>query len=313
MRKIDQPIEGPFSNCSKKASFFAGLAPASLSLALLALLLCFSAGTSRARQEHDDSAKQASADSALDADKKLFGSNCAGCHGLDARGGEHAPNIATNPEIQRMSDDQLFHIVHNGAAGMAMPAFGSILSGDEIKSVVAYLRMLQGRTVGAPIELPGDPAAGQSLFFGKAACSQCHTVAGSGGFIASDLTAYAAAHSSAEITRAITNPNENLNPRSRTAVIVTRDGQKLTGFIRNQDNFSIQFQSLDGTFHFLQRSGVASVTYNTQSLMPADYSQRLSAAELNDLVSFLMRAAAADTEPAHENKKGHDEDGDEDH
>ncbi|MGB6979387.1 MAG: c-type cytochrome [Candidatus Acidiferrales bacterium] len=313
MRKIDQPIEGPFSNRSRKASFFAGLAPASLSLALLALLLCFSAGTSRARQEHDDSAKQASADSALDAGKKLFGSNCAGCHGLDARGGEHAPNIATNPDIQRMSDDQLFHIVHHGAAGMAMPAFGGILSNGEIKSVVAYLRSLQGVSGGAQIELPGDPAAGRSLFFGKAACSQCHALAGSGGFIASDLTTYAAPHTPAEIARAITNPNDDLNPRSRTAIVVTRGGQKLTGFIRNQDNFSIQFQSLDGTFHLLQRSGVASVTYNSQSLMPADYSQRLSAAELNDLVSLLMRAAAANTDYAHENKKGHDEDDDGDH
>jgi cytochrome c oxidase cbb3-type subunit 3 len=30
----------------------------------------------------------------------IFASNCAGCHGADGRGGEHAPNIATTPEVQ---------------------------------------------------------------------------------------------------------------------------------------------------------------------------------------------------------------------
>jgi cytochrome c oxidase cbb3-type subunit III len=246
---------------------------------------------------------------AADTGKNLFDGNCGGCHGLDARGGEHAPNIATNPEIQHKSDQELFRIVHDGAANLTMPAFSSILSDGKIRGVVAYLRSLQGRTAGAPAKLPGDPATGKSLFFGKAACSQCHTVvesgAGSGGFIASDLTGYAAGREPTEILQAITTPGQNLNPRARTAVIVTRDGQKFSGFIRNQDNFSVQLQSLDGAFHLLQRSDLASVTYDQQSLMPADYAQRLTPAELNDLASFLMRAAASEPTAGHRDKKGH--------
>ena len=250
-----------------------------------------------------------------DAGKKLFDGNCAGCHGLDARGGEHAPNIATNSEIQRKSDQELFRIVHDGAANLTMPAFSSILSDGKIKAVVAYLRSLQGRAAGTPATLPGDPVAGKSLFFGKAACSHCHTVvesgAGSGGFIASDLTGYAAGREPAEIRGAITNPSENPNPRARTAVIVTRDGQKLSGLIRNQDNFSVQLQSLDGVFHLLQRSDLASVTYDTQSLMPADYGQRLTPAELNDLVSFLIRVSASEPAAGHRDKKAHNGEDDE--
>jgi cytochrome c oxidase cbb3-type subunit III len=283
---------------------------------LLAVVLSSSTlifGVEQARPQQPASPKPASADTS-DAGKKLFDGNCAGCHGLDARGGEHAPNVATNPDVQRMSDEELFRVVHDGAASGTMPAFGSTLSDGKIKAVVAYLRSLQGRTVGAHAALPGDPAAGKSLFFGKAACAQCHSIVdsgtGSGGFIASDLTNYATGREPAEILRAITNPNENLNPRARTAVIVTRDGQKLTGFIRNQDNFSVQFQALDGTFHLLDRSGLESVTYDSHSLMPADYSQRLTPAELNDLVSFLMRAARADSEPGHRDEKRHDDDED---
>jgi cytochrome c oxidase cbb3-type subunit III len=259
-------------------------------------------------------APKRSSSSAADAGKKLFDGNCVGCHGLDARGGEHAPDIATNPELQRMSDEQLFHIVHDGAAALAMPAFNSILSDGKIKTVVAYLRSLQGHMVGARATLPGDPVAGKSVFFGKAGCSQCHSIvesgAGSGGFIAADLTGYAAGRDPAEILRAITSPDENLNPRARTAVILTRDGQKLSGFIRNQDNFSVQLQSLDGTFHLLPRSELASLSYDPQSPMPADYSQRLSPAELNDLVSFLMRSASTEPAAGRPEKRGHNDDDD---
>jgi putative heme-binding domain-containing protein len=282
-----------------------------LLLSALLLLSTFASRIQNSRAQQPVSSKgRASADTA-EAGEKLFASNCAGCHGLDARGGEHAPNIATNPELQRMSDEQLFRIVHNGAASGTMPAFGGVLSDDQIKVVGAYLRSLQGRTGAEHTALPGDPSSGKSLFFGKAACSKCHSIvdsrAGSGGFLASDLTDYARSREPAEILRAITQPNDNLNPRVRTAAIITHDGQKLTGFIRNQDNFSIQFQSLDGTFHMLERSGLASVTYDPLSLMPADYGQRLTSAELNDLVSFLMRAAAVDQASSRQRKGKHDD------
>jgi putative heme-binding domain-containing protein len=280
---------------------------------LFALLLVstFASGIQNSRAQQQVSPKRRVAADATEAGKKLFDSNCAGCHGLDARGGEHAPNIATTPELQRMSDEQLFRIVHDGAASGIMPAFGAILSDDKIKAVGAYLRSLQGHSGGEHTALPGDSAAGKLLFFGKAACSECHSIvdsgAGSGGFLASDLTDYARSREPADILRAITQPNDNLNPRARTAVIVTHDGQKLTGFIRNQDNFSMQLQSLDGTFHMLERSGLASVTYDTLSLMPADYGQRFSSAELDNLVSFLMRTAAVDQASSRQRKGKHDD------
>lgn len=280
-------------------------------LSALLFLSAFVSAIQNTRAQQRVSPKRRVSADAAEAGKKLFDSNCAGCHGLDARGGEHAPNIATNPELQRISDEQLFRIVRDGAASGTMPAFGGVLNDDQIKVVRAYLRSLQSRVGGEHTALPGDPTAGKLLFFGKAACSQCHSIvdsgAGSGGFLASDLTDYARSREPAEILRAITDPNDDLNPRARTAVIVTQDGQKLTGFIRNQDNFSIQFQSLDGTFHLLERSGLASVTYDPLSSMPADYGERLTSAELNNLVSFLMRTAAVDQAPSRQRKGKHDD------
>ena len=40
----------------------------------------------------------------------------------------------------------------------------------------------------------------------------------------------------------------------RSAVLVTSEGDRLEGVIRNEDNFSIQFQNKNGGFHFFEKS-----------------------------------------------------------
>src|ERR1700755_818851 len=95
----------------------------------------------------------------------IFASNCATCHGADGRGGEHAPNIATAPEVQHLMDRELAGIIRNGISGAGMPAFSS-LKPQEVRDVVAWLRVLQGR--GDLVKLPGDARSGEALFFGKA-------------------------------------------------------------------------------------------------------------------------------------------------
>ena len=137
----------------------------------------------------------------------IFASNCATCHGADGRGGEHAPNIATAPEVQHLMDRELAGIIRYGIAGAGMPAFSS-LKQQEVADVVSYLRVLQGR--GDIVKLPGDPSQGEVLFFGKAQCSDCHMVNGKGGFIGSDLTYYGAEAKPDQMRAIILDPDKNL-------------------------------------------------------------------------------------------------------
>jgi putative heme-binding domain-containing protein len=97
-----------------------------------------------------------------------------------------------------------------------------------------------------------------------------------------------------EIRDAIVKPGQQSNLSRGTVTIATRGGQTLAGVLRNEDNFSLQLQSLDGAFHLLMKSDVASVRRDLNSLMPADYASTLSAGDLNDLVSFLMSVAPQD-------------------
>jgi cytochrome c oxidase cbb3-type subunit III len=227
----------------------------------------------------------AAADGSVAEGQRIFGSSCAACHGLDARGGERGPDIANRREVQQMPDEALLRVVQDGKPGTGMPAFGS-LGMAQIQALVRYLRSLQGRA--AAEQLPGNQERGRGLFFGKAACSQCHMANGEGGFIGSDLSIYAGARSADDIRSAITEPNKNLDPRERPATVTTLTGKTQTGMVRNEDNFSLQMQTPDGTFHFFNKPELRSVEYQSRSLMPSDYGSRLSRQELDDVVSYLM-------------------------
>jgi putative heme-binding domain-containing protein len=172
-----------------------------------------------------------------------------------------------------------------------MPSF-STLDASTSRALVRYLRFLQGKSGSAA--LPGNLQNGKAIFFGRARCSECHLAAGAGGFIASDLSSYGRSRPVEEIRDAIVKPNQPSNATRGRVTIVTRAGQTVTGVLRNEDNFSLQLQSLDGAFHLLMKSDLPSINRDSNSLMPANYGSSLTANELNDLVSFLMSVAQQD-------------------
>jgi cytochrome c oxidase cbb3-type subunit III len=216
--------------------------------------------------------------------QQIFATTCAACHGLDGMGSERAPNIVTNPQVQKLSAGEMFRIVSAGVPGTGMPAFQR-LGKPAITSLVAYLKDLQGKNQFAP--LPGDPKRGEALFFGSAQCSTCHMAAGRGGFIAPDLSSYSQTHTAEKIKSAITNSAERDSTKAMVTAIAA-NGDHYQGIIRNEDNFSLQLQSTDGAFHFLSKADLKTIDREQHSIMPSDYASRLSAAQLNDVVSYLL-------------------------
>jgi len=189
--------------------------------------------------------------------------------------------------VQRLSDQEITRIVTEGVPGTGMPAFHS-LGSEGISAVVNYLRVLQGR--GQPSVLPGVADRGHALFFGRAGCSSCHMVGGQGGFLASDVSGYGKTHNVDEIRDAIMKPGRDSALRTKNAVVTTNDGMRFEGIVRNEDNFSIQLQSKDGSYHFIDKSDAQSVRYDPTPVMP-NYAGTLSSIDVNDIVSYLVTAA----------------------
>ena len=228
--------------------------------------------------------------------QRIFDANCAGCHGLDGRGGDKGVDIVGN--LANLNDAKLRNIVAKGITGTAMPAFPE-LNPQQVRSIIAYLRAMQG--VGAAEKLPGDPARGKTLFFGAAGCFRCHTLSGEGGFLGPDLSSYGGNSSAGGIREAITKRDRVPGAGYRFGTITTPQGERLEGMIRNEDNFSIQLLTKDGAFHFFQKADLQKLERLDRSLMPSDYGQRLSPTELNDLVSFIMKSGSNASKTAPEN------------
>ena len=111
--------------------------------------------------------------------------------------------------------------------------------------------------------------------------------------IGADLSSYGSNGSVEEIRTAILDPNKDLDPRKRTVLVTTREGRQFTGVARNEDNFSLQLQSLDGTFYLFSKVDLDRLEFLPKSLMPSDYGSTLSGGEIDDLVSYLVRSARA--------------------
>lgn len=220
----------------------------------------------------------------------LFSQNCASCHGNDGRGGEHAPNIATQHDVVAASDAQLNEVVGKGIPEAGMPSF-DYLGTVKVNELVGYLRILQGVGGTAHTELPGDPAAGEAIFFGKGSCSNCHMVQGRGGFLGEDLTGYARGRSVDAIRTAIVNPAGSPGGGGHLNSIVMSNGTRYEGVIRAENNFTVVLQTEDGAFHSISRDRIATLDDSGSPLMPQNYGKTLTPKELDDVASYLVKSA----------------------
>jgi len=64
------------------------------------------------------------------------------------------------------------------------------------------------------------------------------------------------------------------------------------GLVRNEDNFSVQLQSEDGSFHLLLKSELQKMEYQLQPLMPQTMPKGSARQELDDLVGYLQSVSS---------------------
>jgi putative heme-binding domain-containing protein len=213
--------------------------------------------------------------------KRLFGINCAPCHGPEGNGGRGA-NLA-RPKLPRAADDKaLFFIIRDGIQNTEMPGAWS-LSDHEIWQVSAHVRTL-GRL--APEKVAGDPRNGRGLFRSKG-CVGCHTVGVEGGRVGPALTEIGERRSSAYMRDAILDPPAHLPEDFTMAEIIGTGGRNITGIILSEDTYSVQLRDLSDNLHSLWKRDLTKFEKHTdRTPMPA-YRGRLTDTELDDLIAYL--------------------------
>lgn len=218
--------------------------------------------------------------------KGIFRIRCAPCHGIRAKGGR-GPDLTRGTYASGDTDADLFRTIAEGVPGTEMGAYGGGNQSDEnLWRLVAYIRSTT--TVDASPPARGDAAAGEQLFWGKGNCGACHAVGPKGGHSAPNLTRIGRQRSTSYLRESIVDPGKDIAPGYTTLTVVTKDGRKITGIERGLDNFTAQLTDLNGNFHSFDKADLRSITEETRSLMPATYGRDFTAAELDNLIAYLL-------------------------
>jgi putative heme-binding domain-containing protein len=216
--------------------------------------------------------------------RDLYNRSCTMCHGLDGGPGDRAPALAGQRRFLRRTEAELFDSIRNGIPRTLMPS--SPMPPADVDLIVAYIRSLRAPAIDAAVQ--GNRENGAALFHAKG-CAGCHTIGGQGGIIGPELSNIGAERKLDDLRRALTEPRQSI-PRGYAPVsAVTRDGRRIDGVVKNENNFSLQILGRDGKLHLLLRDELSRIDYGDKSLMPVDWARRLSNVEMQDLLAFLSR------------------------
>lgn len=267
--------------------------------------------------------EQPAAKQAIDAGKRVFSGSCgmAYCHGADAVGGG-GPRLRD----REFSAEYLTRVINDGIPGTGMPGFKTNLKKEQIAQLVTYLLSLNKELVAksgdsridphfgggaapattevksAPRSAPlpavdltgtfGDAVAGAELFFDAAQlqnCRVCHTVAGRGGKVASDLSRLSD-QSPKEIFARLLAPHASLDGKHGMQTVTLKSGERITGIARDEDKTSLRLYdtaSLPPISRNFLKSEIAKVEKLSASGCPGNYAARFTLKQLLDLVALI--------------------------
>jgi putative heme-binding domain-containing protein len=213
--------------------------------------------------------------------KGIYLNNCVYCHGPD--GDQIAGVDLGHGKFKRAkTDEDLMNIIRNGIDGTGMPAQN--LREQQLVPLVAFLRSLSSEPAGAVAG--GDAARGKLVFQGKGACTSCHRVRGQGSYAGPDLSEIGSSRRSADLRRSLLDPSADILPQNRYFRLALKNGTTMTGRIYNQDTFTVEVMDSQQRLRTIARSELKEFTLVKSSPMPS-YKDKLSGAELNDVVAYL--------------------------
>jgi len=190
-----------------------------------------------------------------------FGAQCGFCHGKDASGGESGPDLTRSELVSKdVQGDKLGPFIHSGRPSAGMPAFNN-LTEDELKALVAFMHTQMdnfaelggGRRSVEPEDLAtGNAMAGREYFNGKGKCSSCHSATG-------DLAGIATRLQGLNLLRRMLYPSGgfgNPAPSKSKATVVPPSGEKISGAVAAEDQFTLTVVDAAGVRHTYQKNGV---------------------------------------------------------
>ncbi len=220
------------------------------------------------------------------AGKDLYMLMCSGCHGPSGEGGR-GPNLMIGPATLNKRPTDVYHSIKNGVPGSDMPPFP--MPEEQLWQLTAYVRSLSRPAY--EIDVPGDKAAGEALFYGKAGCSNCHTIRGRGGHLGPDLSNAGLRNYMYQLREGVLEPDKRIAAGFDPVRVTTTTGEKIDGVAKSYTNYAFQVLDRDGELHLLGAHDVKEVLFLKKTWMP-DITEQLKEDEVQNVLAFLSRQAA---------------------
>lgn len=193
-----------------------------------------------------------------------------------------ARTLANSPILDSF-DEEAIRAIFSGYPSDIQPQVAELIARlKEVKS--KRLERLQAMEQRIP---DGDLERGRALFFGKAACSTCHTVGPEGGHFGPDLTSIQRDRSAHDLLEAIVYPGVTF-VREYESYRVRTGTSEYTGIIRQQNPEWIELHTAPETTVRIARNEIVSLEPTDVSMMPQGLDQLLTDQEMSDLMVFLL-------------------------
>lgn len=119
------------------------------------------------------------------------------------------------------------------------------------------------------------------------ACAVCHQLDGKGALVGPQLDGIGG-RGLERLLEDILDPNRNVDKAFRTTVFVLKDGETVSGLQRREEGGAFIYALANGQEARVAKAEVKERRDTETSLMPANFHEALTSAELNDLLAFLL-------------------------
>lgn len=143
----------------------------------------------------------------------------------------------------------------------------------------------------------GDANRGRELFFSeKGLCGKCHRVGGEGGQLGPDLTTIGAIRSRRDLAESMLYPSASFARGFEPYNLLTDDGRTFAGILLGESSTALRVGVDEKRTEAVAIDSVESIRPSATSIMPSGFDQRLSPAEVADLLAYLqtLKTLAAD-------------------
>jgi cytochrome c oxidase cbb3-type subunit 3 len=227
----------------------------------------------------------------LDRGKTAFVSQCGGCHGSNAKGGESGPDlIRAVPVIDDENGNLIGPIILGARQAQGMPKFN--MTQQQILEIAAFLhegvRAAAERGTYKILNIvTGNAKAGEAYFNGTGKCGTCHSVTG-------DLKGVGAKYDPITLQGKFLMPVGGRGNQRRTSspivVTVTQpSGQVVKGTLERIDDFTIALTDSGGDYHSFARKGeIPKVDLNDPLKAHYDMLPKYTDADMHNLTAYLV-------------------------